>query len=379
MLSFVQLDKPHIDIELYGTDTNIAPIDKVHIMDEDSFEQFTLEWLFGCKKSKYSSIKRIGGAGDKGRDVVGYYSDGTVDYYQCKHYNTGLAPTNYYLELGKLCYYTYKKEIPMPKEYFIIASNDVGSSLQDLIDKPSDLLTSLIKNWDTYCKTKITKTKEVPLDKSFLDYIKSFDFTIIKTYPIAQVIDEYLDTIYGNIRFGGRRLSLPTTLTPTDTVESEEMPYISALLEAYSDELNIKIDTIKSLDYVVIILIVSAGLLAFVVLYNLSNVNISERIRELATIKVLGFYDKEVYSYVNRETVLLTMIGIVLGLIGGYFLNYYILGTCEINALRFTKTINPISYVYATLITVVFTFIVNIATYFALKKIDMITSLKSVE
>ncbi len=61
MLSFVQLDKPHIDIELYGTDTNIAPIDKVHIMDEDSFEQFTLEWLFGCKKSKYSSIKRIGG------------------------------------------------------------------------------------------------------------------------------------------------------------------------------------------------------------------------------------------------------------------------------------------------------------------------------
>lgn len=248
MLSFVQLDKPHIDIELYGTDTNIAPIDKVHIMDEDSFEQFTLEWLFGCKKSKYSSIKRIGGAGDKVRDVVGYYSDGTVDYYQCKHYNTGLAPTNYYLELGKLCYYTYKKEIPIPKEYFIIASNDVGSSLQDLIDKPSDLLTSLIKNWDTYCKTKITKTKEVPLDKSFLDYIKSFDFTIIKTYPIAQVIDEYLDTIYGNIRFGGRRLSLPTTLTPTDTVESEEMPYISALLEAYSDELNIKIDTIKSLE-----------------------------------------------------------------------------------------------------------------------------------
>lgn len=248
MLSFVQLDKPHIDIELYGTDTNIAPIDKVHIMDEDSFEQFTLEWLFGCKKSKYSSIKRIGGAGDKGRDVVGYYSDGTVDYYQCKHYNTGLAPTNYYLELGKLCYYTYKKEIPIPKEYFIIASNDVGSSLQDLIDMPSDLLTSLIKNWDTYCKTKITKTKEVPLDKSFLDYIKSFDFTIIKTYPIAQVIDEYLDTIYGNIRFGGRRLSLPTTLTPTDTVESEERPYISALLEAYSDELNIKIDTIKSLE-----------------------------------------------------------------------------------------------------------------------------------
>lgn len=138
-------------------------------------------------------------------------------------------------------------------------------------------------------------------------------------------------------------------------------------------------DTIKSLDYVVIILIVSAGLLAFVVLYNLSNVNISERIRELATIKVLGFYDKEVYNYVARETILLTIIGIALGLVGGYFLNYYLIGTCEINTLRFSKIVNPISYVYAIAITAVFTMIVNIATYFALKKIDMIESLKSVE
>ena len=138
-------------------------------------------------------------------------------------------------------------------------------------------------------------------------------------------------------------------------------------------------DTMKSLNYVVIVLIVSAGLLAFVVLYNLSNVNISERIRELATIKVLGFYDKEVYSYVSRETVLLTMIGILLGLIGGYFLTFFIIGTCEINTLRFGKTIEPISYLYSILITVGFTLIVNIVTYFALKKIDMIESLKSVE
>ena len=137
--------------------------------------------------------------------------------------------------------------------------------------------------------------------------------------------------------------------------------------------------TMESLNYVVVVLIVSAGLLAFAVLYNLSNVNISERIRELATIKVLGFYDKEVYSYVTRETILLTIIGIFLGLIGGYFLNYFIIGTCEIDMLRFSKIIHPISYLYAVLITVAFTIIVNIFTYFALKKIDMIESLKSVE
>ena len=135
----------------------------------------------------------------------------------------------------------------------------------------------------------------------------------------------------------------------------------------------------SSLNYVVIILIVSAGLLAFVVLYNLQNVNISERIRELATIKVLGFYDKEVYSYVARETILLTIIGTILGLIGGYFLNAFILKTCEINMLRFKPTIEPISYIYAIALTTGFSIIVNIATYFALKKIDMIESLKSGE
>ena len=138
-------------------------------------------------------------------------------------------------------------------------------------------------------------------------------------------------------------------------------------------------DTMSSLNYVVVILIVSAGLLAFVVLYNLSNINIGERIRELATIKVLGFYDREVYDYVTRETIILTIIGILLGLVAGYFLNFYILGTCEINILRFEKVIHPISYLYATAITFVFSIIVNIVTYFALKKIDMIGSLKSVE
>lgn len=137
--------------------------------------------------------------------------------------------------------------------------------------------------------------------------------------------------------------------------------------------------TMESLNYVVVVLIVSAGLLAFAVLYNLSNVNISERIRELATIKVLGFYDKEVYSYVTRETILLTIIGIFFGLIAGYFLNFFILGTCEIDMLRFSKVLHPLSYLYAILITVLFTVIVNIFTYFTLKKINMIESLKSIE
>ena len=138
-------------------------------------------------------------------------------------------------------------------------------------------------------------------------------------------------------------------------------------------------NTMKSLNYVVIILIVSAGLLAFVVLYNLANVNISERIRELATIKVLGFYDKEVYSYISRESTVLTIMGILIGLFAGNFLNIFIMKTCEINTLRFACIIEPQSYIYSVAITLIFTAIVNIVTYFALKKIDMIESLKSVE
>ncbi len=161
----------------------------------------------------------------------------------------------------------------------------------------------------------------------------------------------------------------------TELMEQKEISAVSRV----SSTMTILDDTLNSLDYVVVILIGAAGMLAFVVLYNLANVNISERERELATIKVLGFYDNEVYNYIGRESILLTIIGIAIGLIGGYFLNFYIIGTCEINMLRFSKIVHPISYLYAILITIAFTIIVNILTYFALKKIDMIESLKSVE
>jgi len=246
MFSFIEIEKPKIDIELYGTDSHIAPIDKVTIMDEDSFEQFTLEWLYGCKKSNYSSIKKIGGAGDKGRDVVAYYKDNSVDYFQCKHYNNPLSPTEYYLEIAKLCFYTFGGKIPIPKKYYIVASNDVGPSLQDLIDNPDELRKKLKDNWNKYCKSKIT-TNEVSLTDGLLNYVNNFDFSIIDTYPISKVIDEYLDTVYGNIRFGGRKLSLPPSVIPSATISEDELNYISELLKAYSDILNIDINTVEAL------------------------------------------------------------------------------------------------------------------------------------
>ena len=136
---------------------------------------------------------------------------------------------------------------------------------------------------------------------------------------------------------------------------------------------------LRSLDSVVLILIVLAALLAFVVLYNLSNININERKREIATLKVLGFYDKEVDDYITKETVILTALGIVLGLVFGYFLTDTVVSTVEIESCRFIHQIKPMSYLYSAVFSSLFTLIVNFLTHFKLRKIDMIESLKSVE
>ncbi len=137
--------------------------------------------------------------------------------------------------------------------------------------------------------------------------------------------------------------------------------------------------TFDSLNSIVWVLIISAAALAFVVLYNLSTTNISERIREIATIKVLGFYDKEVSAYIYRESTILTTIGIALGLIFGYFLEGYIIKTCEVDLIMFSTDIKFISYIYAVVITAICAVIVNIFIHFSLKKVDMIESLKSIE
>lgn len=138
-------------------------------------------------------------------------------------------------------------------------------------------------------------------------------------------------------------------------------------------------DMLSTMNYVVIILIITSAMLAFVVLYNLANINIGERKREIATLKVLGFYDKEVDNYINKENIIFTLIGVILGLIFGIFLTNLIIGTIEIDLLRFDVKIQPISYVLSAVITIGFSVIVNNIIHFVLKKIDMIESLKSVE
>lgn len=138
-------------------------------------------------------------------------------------------------------------------------------------------------------------------------------------------------------------------------------------------------DMLGALDSVLVVLIVSAGMLAFVVLYNLNNINITERKRELATIKVLGFYDKEVSAYVFRENIVLTLFGVIAGVFLGIVLHRFIIVTVEVDVCMFGRNINLSSFLFSSLFTVGFSAIVNGVMHFKLKKIDMVESLKSVE
>lgn len=300
-----------------------------------------------------------------------------------------------------------KEEIEKVGKFYMTSSslvkNEHTEDAQIIVPKAEEDLNQIINLTDINSKEKINmKDNEIYLtDKAAqLLGVKAGDTIILKDsdnneieVKISNIVENYVShyvfmnkKTYENIF----KKQYKTNVLFTKNVElsgdrQDELASEIMNRNEVSGVVNIETtmeminDMMSLLNYVVVVLIVSAGLLAFVVLYNLANVNISERIRELATIKVLGFYDKEVYDYVTRETIILTIIGIALGLVAGYFLNYFIIGTCEINMLRFTKTIEPISYVYAVVITVIFTIIVNIATYFSLKKIDMIESLKSVE
>lgn len=193
---------------------------------------------------------------------------------------------------------------------------------------------------------------------------------------------EYYNELFGNVPDNNRVLiKINGDVSETESYMGDE--YLTRDYIKGVSFLNANItrfeNMIQSLDLVTWVLIISAGLLAFVVLYNLTNVNISERRREIATIKVLGFFDPEVGMYVYRENIFLTLIGGVFGLFLGRLLHIYIMLTVEMDAIMFGYAIKPVSYIYSYLITLIFSVVVNLAMYGKLKKLPMVESLKSVE
>ena len=170
------------------------------------------------------------------------------------------------------------------------------------------------------------------------------------------------------------------TTEEAEAIGEDILKLPGALSVSYTTDLKQQVDDmLESLDIVIVVLIISAGMLAFVVLYNLNNINITERKRELATLKVLGFYNNEVCAYVYRENIILTLIGALFGMVLGKILHQFVIVTVEIESVMFGRNIDVSSFVYGFLLTIAFSCIVNGAMYFKLKKINMVESLKSVE
>lgn len=170
------------------------------------------------------------------------------------------------------------------------------------------------------------------------------------------------------------------TTEEAERIGEEALTLPGALSISYTTDMREQVDNmLGALDLVIAVLIISAGMLAFVVLYNLNNINITERQRELATLKVLGFYNNEISMYVYRENILLTFFGAVFGIILGKILHRFIIVTVEVESVMFGRNIDLSSFIYGFLLTFAFSFLVNAAMYFKLKKINMVESLKSVE
>ncbi len=171
------------------------------------------------------------------------------------------------------------------------------------------------------------------------------------------------------------------TSVDSDLLYDEIVSANDSILYMYTttDTSEMAAETFDSLKMVVYIIILCAGLLAFIVLYNLTNINISERVREIATIKVLGFKKGEVNMYIFRENIFMSIFGIIVGTILGYFMAYYIIGAVEVDMVRFVREIKPISYVYSAVLTMIFTVLVNFVMTVKIKAISMVESLKAIE
>lgn len=220
---------------------NIVPIKRIEIFSPEEWELFTEEYL-ELLRTEYKEIERIGGANDNGRDVIAYIETPDTENYkwdcfQCKHYDHSLYPSDIYVEIGKILYYTFKKEYPIPQNYFIIAPKGCGTSLSKLLQK-SELLKKEIKaNWGKNCENKITKIETIKLEGEFLKYVEKFDFKIFKKTNIKTVLEKHKSHPNHITRFGGGLPVRPKLdINEIDDVKSNELVYVKQLFLSYEDE-----------------------------------------------------------------------------------------------------------------------------------------------
>lgn len=231
---------------------NIVPIKRIEIFSPEEWELFTKEYL-EVLQDDYTEIERIGGANDNGRDVIAYIEHSTVknykwDCFQCKHYDHSLHPSDVYVEIGKILYYTFKKDYPIPQKYFFVAPKGCGTSLSKLLTDKTLLKQKIKDNWIQSCEKKIKKHLDIKLEGSFLDYFENFDFGIFKKTNIKDILDQHKKHPNHIIRFGGGLPSRPKLdETLIDKIKANELVYVNQLFLSYEDESKIKYENINDL------------------------------------------------------------------------------------------------------------------------------------
>lgn len=202
-------------------------------------------------------------------------------------------------------------------------------------------------------------------------------------YHYVYITAAYYETVFGKaMQYNGLMGNLKDGLTDetmdamsTQLLSDSRMYTVRTIESIYASVW----DSLSILNYVVLVLILGSGMLTFVVMLNLTNINIGERMRELATLRVLGFYDKEMYAYIFRENNALSVIGAFVGLVFGKIMHLFVIRTCEVDMVMFVRSAKPLSYVYAFALTIVFSLIVNLLMRPKVRAIDMVESLKSAE
>lgn len=221
----------------------VAPEQRVRLYSDEEFETFIEEWAYfflSVPSNQYVKVGRFGGAGDAGRDVVGYLewpiAKSRFDIFQCKRYSAPLAPSDIWTELGKLCVYTFMGAYPVPRSYYFVAPQDIGPSLTLLLENPQRLREGLIEAWTKYCEKKIAKDETYVLGSGLSEHIDAFPFEIITYKPIMEVIEEFRRTPRYAARFGGGLKPYPTTdVVPPMDVDPQEIRYVEHLLSAYAE------------------------------------------------------------------------------------------------------------------------------------------------
>jgi len=234
--------------ELLNEGIEILPEDKLSLFDDKKFEKFIEAWAFGCRSQKYSVIKKMGGANDKGIDVICYYPNGNIDIYQCKKYQSAITPTDFYLELGKLIYYSFNNFYCIPNNYYIVSPKGIGPKLAYLMND-NKLAQALIENWDQYCKSQITKTNDIELNEELKTYINNFNFKIISELDIKNVIAEFKDCKYFSYFFGLKLLKKPELKEIPKDIQNCETNYVRKLFDAYGSVNHNEIKNKDNLNY----------------------------------------------------------------------------------------------------------------------------------